>query len=262
MSNATAKKKNNCLSDGRVIRALEGTFTQVQMFGLKGRVPVNESIMGVKDHDDALNVSGAWRAIDVNHGWRTGEYAFYPKGFEKRDMPLGDKLVYIENHVAHTINIPDVPVKLANGQTVGLRKAIGMGVIRLEKLRLDQIDDKADVVSVSTDFDPATDVKVVDVMRPRNWALVDADGYPIKSQPSSYRVSEARFSSVRGEQHFEGESLGYHGSVARGGSDAENRRVVYAYSGWSYNSGVALVGMAGSELPVSGSRVSGLDATV
>jgi len=243
MTTATAKNAKNLLSDGRVIRDLERTFTQVQMFRLiSGIVPANESIMNVKDHDDALNVSGAWKAINTNGWWRTGEYAFYPKGFEMRDMPLGDKLVHFEDGVAHTLDIPDVPVKIANGQTVGLRQAIGMGVIRFEKLRLDQTDAKADVVSVTTDFDPATDVKVVDIMRPRGWALVDADGYPIKSQPSSVEVSEARYSYIRHEDEFEGESTGYHGSVARYVNYYGNdfRRYVGANGWWSCDSGVAV----------------------
>ena len=253
---AEAVQVRSKLPDGRSMRALEGTYTQKMMFTLSSSGlynPANEGIMSVKEHDQSIQ-SGAYKSVNVNGWWRTGEYAFYPKGFEKRNLPLGDKLVYVEDGVAHTLNIPDVPVKLANGQTVGLRQAISMGVIKLEKLKLDQIDDKADVVSVTTDFDPATDVKVVDIMRPSAWALVDADGYALKSQPSDAGVSEARYSRVRHSDEFEDRSTGYHGSLARGvyGYVNDDRRVVYAYGEWRYGSGVALVSGRGATAPLVG----------
>jgi hypothetical protein len=241
MSTATAKKANNQLSDGRVIRALEGTFTQAQMFGLKGRIPSHESIMNVRELDDALNVSGAWKAIDVNGWWRTGKYGFYPKGFEKKDMPIGEKIVYAEQGVTYTLDVPDVPVKIANGETVGLRQAVGMGVVRLEKLKLDQTGEKMFSVSMTTDFDPVNDLKVKEVMRPRGWALVDADGYLLRSKPSGKNVPDARYSYVLHADEFEDGSSGYHGSLARGVDDFDGRRVVYADVGWSEASGMAII---------------------
>jgi len=232
------------LQDGRGIRALEGAYSQRMMFALRSSglyVPANEGIVSLKDHDQSIQ-SGSYKLVNVNGCWRTGEYIFYPKGFEKRNLPLGDKLVYIEDCITHTLDIPDVPVKLANGQTVGLRQAIGMGVISLEKLKLDSIDEKRDVVSVATDFDPANDVKVVDVMRPRTWALVDADGHPLKSQPSSAEVSEARYSYVRHEDDFEKGCTGYQGFLTFYSDDViYDWRGVYAVDYWSKASGIAVV---------------------
>ncbi len=251
------------LPDGRPIRALEGTYTQKMMFTLRSSglyAPATEGIMSVKDHDQSIQ-SGAYKSVNVNDWWRTGAYAFYPSGFEKANLPLGDKLVYAEDGVRHTLNIPDVQVSMlrpdGRSETVGLRQAIGMGVIKLEKLKLDQTDDEADVVSVTTDFDPATDVKVVDVMRPRAWALVDVDGYPLKSQPSCDEVSEARYSWIRHKDDFEKGSTGYHGSLAHlvGGDYYLGRRYVYAFDYWSWASGVAVVGRdvavaAGNSVPL------------
>jgi hypothetical protein len=241
---ATAVQVNNKLPDGRQIRPLEGTYTQRQMFTLRESglyVPAQEGIMLVKEHDQSIQ-SGAYTSVNVNNWWRTAEYGFYPKGFEKKAVPIGDKLVYVENGVSHALDIPDVPVKV-NGENVSLRKAVGMGVIKLEKLQYRELDEKSGLVEVTSDFDPANDVKVVDIMRPRGWALVDADGYPLKSKPSNQNVSEARYSYVRHEGDFEQGSTGYHGSFARGLGDDDyyGRRVVIADRGWHFGSGVALV---------------------
>jgi len=246
MGAPAVRETNNRLPDGRSIRALEGTFTQKQMFTLRSSglyAPQSEGIMSVKDHDQSFQ-SSVCSVVDVSGWWRTCEYAFYPRGFEKRDLPLGDKLVYVEDGFTHTLSIPDVPVSIVRSdgksETIGLRQAIGMGIIKLEKLDLRQIDERADEVSVTTDFDPATDVKVVDIMRPKAWALVDADGYPLKSKPSSSKVSGARCPYVRDENGFEAGSTGYHGSLARGA----DRPIVDANDKWQYGSGVALVGSA------------------
>lgn len=201
-------------------------------------VPANETIMSVKEHDQSIQ-SGAYESVNVNNWWRTPEYGFYPKGFEKKALPLGDKIVYIANGVAETLDVPDVPVKLANGKTIGLRQVVGMGVIRLEKL---QYDEDRHIVSVTSDFDPAKDVKVVDIMRPSGWALVDADGYPLKTQPSNENVPNARYSCVRHSYDLEKKSTGWHGSLDRVLDDNDfRRRVVGADTLWSVVSGVALV---------------------
>ncbi len=67
------------------------------MFGLKGRIPRHESIMTVRELDDAINVSGAWKPIDVNGWWRTNRYGVYARGFERElDKPVGASVVWVE----------------------------------------------------------------------------------------------------------------------------------------------------------------------
>lgn len=238
MGVSTTEKVNNRLSDGRVVRALDGTYTQVQLFGLKGRVPCHESIMGVKDHDDSLNISGAWRAIDVTGWWRTNRYGVYARGFEKKlDKPVGARVVLIEDGVSYTFEVPDVKNPLNKDK--GLRQATGMLDFALERL---QYDEGKRIVSVASDFNPETDVTVRDIMRPRGWALVDADGYPLRLSPSNADVSEARYSFVRRSDEFNKKSTGYHGSVARNVLGGGYRRNVIADFGWQDCSGVALVG--------------------
>lgn len=240
---ATAVQVNNKLPDGRQIRALEGTFNQRRMFTLHKSglfVPANESIMSVREHDSSIQ-SGVYRSVNVNNWWRTAEYGFYPKGFEKQLLPIGDKIVYIEDKVEYTLHVPDVPVKV-NGENIGLRQAIGMGIIPLERLKIEQVDEKNFTVSVTDDFNPANDVKVVDIMRPRGWALVDANGYPLKSSPSNDGVPDARCSYVRHTGELDKKATGWHGSLARDVDVYYGRRDVDADSYWSVGSGVALVG--------------------
>lgn len=239
MGAAVAEKPNNRLPDGRPIRALQGDHNQVAMFSLHKSgfyVPANESIMSVREHDQSIQ-SGAYKSVNTNNWWRTNEYGFYPKGFETQNLPIGEKIVYVEGGVSYTLNVPDVPVKV-NGETIGLRAAIGMGVIKLEKL---QYDEDRKIVSVTSDFDPTNDVSVKNIMRPRAWALVDAEGYPMRDKPSNENAPEARYSYVRHSDQLDKKATGYHGSLARDVDFFSRWRVVNAYGAWSYGSGVAVV---------------------
>lgn len=226
---------NSRLPDGRPIRALEGQYVQKEMFALaKNRLysPANETIMTVKEYEQCVQ-SGAYEHLRAN-SWKTSEYGFYRKGFENRDLSLGDKIVYFEEGVTHTLIIPDVPVKLENGETIGLRHAGGMGVIRLEKL---QYDEDRSIVSVTSDFDPAIDAKVVDIMRPRSWAFVDADGYPLRTKPSQKMFPVARYSFTRNADELSFDSTGWHGSI----SIQFFQRGVAACEEWRGGYGVAVV---------------------
>ena len=241
---AVAVQVSNKLPDGRQIRALEGTFKQIGMFRLHSSglfVPAQERIMTLREHDQSIQ-SGAYEAVNVNNWWRTAEYGFYPKGFEKEAIPIGNQLVYVENGVFHTLEISDVPVKV-NGENISLRRAVGMGIMPLERLQIEQVDETHFKVSVTSDFDPANDVKVVDIIRPRGWAMVDENGYPLRSSPSTERVPDARYFSVTHEDEFEKGSTGYHGSLVRGFDNLFNRLGVGAGANitWSFDSGVALV---------------------
>jgi hypothetical protein len=244
---AAAVQEKNRLSDGRLVRALEGTYTQIQMFRLKGRIPTSEGIMSVKELDDAINLSGAHSSINVTGWWRTNRYAVYAKGFEKElDKPVGAKVVWIENGVSYTFEVPDV--KNPMNKDKGLRQASGMLDFALDKL---QYDEEKRIVSVTPDF-TETDVTVRDIMRPRNWALVDADGYPIRTRPSDQTTPDVRYSYVRHSGEFDKKASGYHGSVARDGFSG--RRFVYSGIGWQGGSGVAVVGrdaiVAGNIAPI------------
>ncbi len=244
----------NRLSDGRTIRALEGTFTQERIFGLykSGKFdPAAEKIMGVKDHDDSLNKSKVWESIDVIGWWRTGRFGAYRRGFEKENSSVGERLLYIEDGTKRTLEIPDVPVAIfmpdGKSEIIGLRAARGIIDFDLEKLRYDS---EEKIVSVSSDFNPKTDVRVVDVMRPRNWALVDANGYPIRSKPSRSDNSATRQSYIWHSDEFENGSTGWFGSVARYCYEVDGKRIIDALGSWRNGSGVALVSVP---LPVSGS---------
>ncbi len=246
---AVAEKPKNRLPDGRVIRALEDgngqkTFRQVEMFTLvRALVPAHETVMGVKDHDQSIQ-SGTYSLVNANNWWRTRRYGVYVRGFEKElDKPIGDKVVWIEEldgrKIDFTFDVPDV--KNPHDKNKGLRQATGMLDFDFKKL---QYTAGTRTVSVASDFDPETDVAVRDVMRPRNWGLVDADGYPLRSNPSNSGVPEARFMHVRNSDEFEKKATGWHGSVARNVVDFIYYwgRFVLAISDWSEASGVTVVG--------------------
>ncbi len=213
------------LPDGRTARVPGDEFNQKQMFSLHSSglfTPANEGIMTLRDISEACQ-SRIFRARFTSGRVRSSEYAFYPRGFENTDLPTGDRLAYVEKYFdkngkrrteTHILEIPDVPAKLANGSTVGLRGAIGMGVIPMQKLALAQIDENTDVISVTSGFNPATDIKVVDIARPMGWALPDSDGYPLRFRSSTTGISEARFARMLGSDEFEDGSTGWHGFVS------------------------------------------------
>ena len=262
------------LPDGRLVRAAtvgeQREFNQLQFLQLvqnarrrnpsEGRAafnPLGESLMENRDFEASVqNVSFA----ALNIAWtRMRGYAAYPRGFENQDLPLGERLVYIEDGVRHGLTIPDVPVTLPNGSRVNLRQAIGMAVFDVMKMDVRVVDDKTVEVSVTSDFNPETDVKIKDVMRPSNWSSrIDADGYALRGSPSNSENPDARYSYIRHADKFEDIkcrfgrdkiATGYHGPLGRGvwGGDC-GRRFVYAVVVWSVDAGVALVGRSAARL--------------
>ncbi len=231
----------NCLSDGREIWALSGTYTQPMMFGLKGRLPAHESILSLGQFDDAMNRSGAAATLPSRGGWwRTCGYGVYPRGFEDElGRPPGATVVWVEDGYRYSFEVPDARNPQEPGKS--LRESAGMLVFALSKLRYDR---KKRTVSVSPDFDTATDVCAIDVMRPAGWALPGRDGYPLRSLPSDATVPEARSFRYVPSSGFEAGASGWHGSIsllyAKGME--HGRRMADATSGWLYPSGVAVAG--------------------
>ena len=171
--------------------------------------------------------------------------------------PLGERLVYIENRVRHGLTIPDVPVTLPDGSRVNLRQATGMAVFDVMKMDVRVVDERTVEVSVTSGFNPGTDVKVKDVMRPRGWsAHIDADEFALRGSPSNAENPNARDSYRRPANEFQDIkhtfvsdeiATGYHGSVARVGvGGGYGRRDVGAFYGWSFVSGVAVISLESS----------------
>ena len=282
---AVAQKQPR-LSDGREMRALQGRFTQAQMFelGKNGLYnPKTEGIATVRQLDDALNISRIYQAVLGDSWSRALEFAFYRRGFEKDlTLQMGKKLVWIEKEkdlnqketgrlliaILDLSKIADVPVTLANGSKISLQKAAGMGIIPISKLEIRKTEDNKKLiayeVSIASDFNPATDLKVKNAARPRVWSdSVDEDGFALNdgrvSDQVGWDIPSARFSSVRHSDEFldisklpselqailtkmgiKPEDLGYSGSVGR--YVYYSRRYVYAGNDWSGASGVAIVG--------------------
>ena len=310
---AVAQKQPR-LSDGREMRALQGRSTQAQMFelGKNGLYnPKTEGIATVRQLDDALNVARVYQAVLGDSWSRALEFAFYRRGFEKDlTLQMGKKLVWIEKEkdlnqketgrlliaILDLSKIADVPVTLANGSKISLQKAAGMGIIPISKLEIRKTEDNKKLiayeVSIASDFNPATDLKVKNAARPRVWSdSVDEDGFALNdgrvSDQVGWDIPSARFSSVRHSDEFldisnlsselqailtkmgiKPEDLGYLGSVGRVvyGYYYIRRRVVYAYDGWSDASGVVVVGRSAtapleSEVPTETSAPAGYKIT-
>jgi hypothetical protein len=242
----TISKKTNCrLPDGREIRALERRVWQAEMFSLKGKIPRHEEIIGVRDCCDANLTSFPGREMGLEGLLRTGRYGVYARGFEKElDKPIGARLVWIEMGMSYTFNVPDV--RHPHDKDKGLRQATGMADFAFDKL---QYDEARRLVSVTQDFNPETDVVIRDIMRPREWSLlIDLDGYPLRSEPSVMFIPVTKLSYVRHADEFEGESNGFHGSVAAHISDSCHfvwGRDIGAGYGWLETSQVVVVGRAG-----------------
>ena len=238
MSTATAKKANNQLSDGRPMRAMEGSITQTQMFNLRGRFnPAVEGVAKVKDVDDALNISRIYAAVMGSRWVRTDEYGVYHRD---PTAPLGRELLWIEDGVLYRKIIPDVPVQF-KGREISLQKVVGMGIYpSIGLLKGEQTDENEFTVSpVSLDA-IAGKVRAMNFMRD-GWAKPDEYGFPDGDKLSSMPSDTARYGWVRTE--FDKEATGWHGSLARYvGYYGVDRRDVYAYVEWQGGSGVALVG--------------------
>ncbi len=220
MGATAVQEANYRLPDGRRIRPLEGAYTQRMTFALRSSglyAPETERIMLVEDHNQSY-IAGVRESIkrslppDLSDTWmRTGEYAVYARGFfEKRDEPLGDRRVYVEHGIKNVLEIPDVGVSIARpggaSGRIGLRQAVGMAVIRLEKLRLKRVDDRH-VISVTDGFTEA-DVRVLS----RRDALILLDARS-RLSGSERPVPSIKHAYVMAEDSLEG-STGYHGSLA------------------------------------------------
>ncbi len=233
----------NCLSDGREIWALGGTFTQPMMFGLKGKLPAHEGILSISQFDDAMNRSGAALTLPRHGGWwRTCEYGVYPRGFDSDPLkPAGATVIWVEDGYRYSFEVPDARNPQEPGKS--LRESQGMLVFALSKLRYDR---RKRVVSVSPDFDPQADVRAVDVMRPAGWALPDEAGYPLRQLPSDATVPEARGFRYVSSGGFENGSSGWHGSISLLYAEGleHGRRMIDAASGWRHPSGVAVAFLA------------------
>jgi len=240
MSTATSKKANNQLSDGRSMRAMEGSVTQMQMFNPfpRGRFnPAVEGVAKVKDVDDALNISRIYAAVMGSRWVRTDEYGVYHRD---PNAPLGRELLWVERGVLYRKIIPDVPVQF-NGREISLQKVVGVGIYpSISLLKGEQTDENEFTVSpVSLDA-IAGKVRAMNFMR-NGWAEPDEHGFPDGDKPNSVSSDTARYGWVRTD--FDNKATGYHGSLARGVDDCvDDWRDVFAGVGWSSASGVALVG--------------------
>lgn len=214
-------------------------FTQKEIFSLIKKLK-KEKILTFKELLDAIPNESYKQISTKAYGWRAREYVVYRKGFEQKlDLELGEKIVYIENKLDYTFEIPDVKVWLATktgGFLTDLRKTAGMAVFDIHKL---QYDPKKRVVKVIKDFNPQRDVKIIDIMRPHGWALYELNGFPTRLLKSDDKNPKAIYSWTKEAKDFEDGSTGYHGSIYRK-LDFDDWREMDATHDWRYLSGVAV----------------------
>lgn len=248
----SAQKPKPRLSDGRPVRFLIDTkgklgekgrksFNQAEMFKLRSSsfLLPNERPLNVKELDKILHNS-IYPELNVNGWWRSNRYGVYRKGFQKDpSLKIGEKIIWVENSIDYTCEIPDV--RHPHNTNIGLREATGMLDFDLDKL---QYNEGKRIVSVAADFNPETDVRVIDITsRP---ALVDANGYPIRSKEFNHQLTteefennpEIRYALFRDSDHeMLEDSTGWHGSVAL---STRIKRCIYAVSWWYEGHAVAV----------------------
>jgi hypothetical protein len=98
-------------------------------------------------------------------------------------------------------------------------------------------------VTFRDDFNPESDLAIVDILRPSEWGYFGPTGFPLRLLGDSGGTPDVRYSDLR---HGTGlpDSTGYHGSVARSAIDDTRRRAVGLGLPWFQQAGVAAIDQA------------------
>jgi len=255
-----SEKQRNLLSDGKRMRILKSSATQVGMFAIAAQFKAKpDKIATINDLDDALHLSKIFnqllRGLDKRHSYfgitewaRTDEYGVFHRD-PKAQLGKMIKLFEEEPRGCYRHIIPDVPV-MQSGKEISLQKAVGVAVYdSIELLKIVQSDERLFDVSAIDPAALAGKVEVVDFMR-NHWARTNQRGIPIKSLAASLEYHGTRCGWQKKFDISDHDSTGWHGSFARGGYiDRTGQQVgsIGSYDvatniyGWTANSWVALV---------------------
>lgn len=233
----SAKPKEARLSDGRQMRALDGVFTQMQMFDVACKAEsLKHAVATMKDADDALTISKVSGSVFGNAHIRTGEYCFSAR---EPGKPFGSELVFIEKGIRYRMEIPDVRVPF-NGKEPSLRAIKGALIIidSITLLKLTKISEGEYLVSPADGAKFEGRIHAVPFLG-KGWVKAGSLGYPDTGKSSSADDPSARHVWMR--TVFEDGATGYHGSMARtmGG---DGGRSIIADLDWSAACRVAVVG--------------------
>lgn len=235
----------NLLSDGRLMRAMEGLVNQEGMFNNRaGRFTVRgkfnpqiEGIAKLREVDDAFNKSRIYPAVMGQTWVRTDEYTVYRRDPKE---PLGKEVAWVESGIRYNLLVPDIKLQF-NGKEVSLQKVTAMGVFdSIGLLKIEQNDENLFTVSAVDEAALAEKVRAVDFMRrdivEGNWALTDKHGFPLGSKPARSDNPDSRCTHVRSD--YENGATGWHGSIGY----SSGGRLVSACDFWGMMSNVAIVG--------------------
>ena len=190
----------NRLSYGRSIRALEGRFTQRDMFALSRQRfnPKIEGIAKVEDLHDA-HVKKLFDGLD----FRTDEYRVY----RHPGQPLGSEISWMEDGVIYRHLVLDVPVQF-EGREISLQRAAGMGVYdSISLLKIEQTDANVFTVSVVDPSSLAGRVRAADFK---------AEGHTEMWDRNEWAYGHAELEGRPGNKSgIEDGTTGYHGSISR-----------------------------------------------
>jgi hypothetical protein len=211
-----------------------------------------------------------WKLIGNPSGiWRTREYAFYRKGIEyNTSLEFGNSIVWGEERGPGKKPFmakldfgkwakASVPFSV-NGRpvTTSLEKACGLGIVDIDKLEMvvdfgperTAFAPSKDVeyceIRFKPDFNPQTDLKIIDIMRPPNYALPDAKGFPLMGHETLPNAPEGRCPCFLPASKFTSFSNGYHGSIARSirrDDTSDQGKLIIACLSWRFGAGVAAV---------------------
>ncbi|MBI5227147.1 hypothetical protein HY988_01035 [Candidatus Micrarchaeota archaeon] len=222
----------------RGIRALEGRFTQREMFGLSRRFdPKTEQIARVVHIDELLNrrdesISKSYYVnLFGDIGARTDEY----RAFRYPGRMLGSEIVWTEGGISYRHLIPDVPVQF-EGREISLQRTAAMAVYdSIGLLQIEQSGNNEFTVSAVDLSALAGRVRAADFM---------AEGYTEKWDRNEWAYGHGCLVGLRkgGNDGYNEKTTGWHGSTERA-LMAHNcgHSIFNVFPGWAETLRVAVV---------------------
>jgi hypothetical protein len=188
--------KSGTLYDGRIIRMLEKPgggrkFTHEELFSARKTMPLTESIMTTRELSNSI-MSSRLGEISWQGDYATSDFCVYRSDLADARGPIGKVVTWIDPDSSHRrFEVPDI--RHPWNPQIGLRAAHGVLVFSLAKL---DYDTQLSMVRVTSDFDPKTDVRVVDMAFNGNHHFTDAGGFPQRGYPVPLKPAKPGMSSL------------------------------------------------------------------
>jgi hypothetical protein len=234
--------KSAFLPGGREMRLLDRGkgCTQEDMFSIAPRLRAGERIMDANEFVDAV-FSGALAKLANSGSYRTSLYCVYRSGIHAGNPHMGGRVVMTAMSQQKILFVvPDVPNPYEPSKK--LLWAKGMLVFPISKLVFE-----GGAVRAAPDFNPKTDVWMVDIACDGQYHPVNSLGLPLRGEPiaetewfSEYAEGRAARCILTSKTGFGPGDDGYHGSLVVE-ANSLGWYTIHAQHGWGYPLDVALI---------------------